>query len=127
MKTTKEARIKGLQAMALYPSTARQNDLNKQGALKKRTIMAAKKHAWNNYIPSMDKNTTAFWRFAKQKLNTPTTPRTNTAITKPGNGPIRKRKKISCLGKLMPRKKKMRYFVSLPFFEYILFLYLGLT
>jgi hypothetical protein len=104
--------------MALYPSTARQNDLNKQGALKKRTIMAAKKHAWNNYIP--------FWRFAKQKLNTPTTPRTNTAITKPGNGPIRKRKKISCLGKLMPRKKKMRYFVSLPFFEYILFLYLGL-
>jgi hypothetical protein len=85
MKTTKEARIKGLQAMALYPSTARQNDLNKQGALKKRTIMAAKKHAWNNYIP--------FWRFAKQKLNTPTTPRTNTPLTKPGNGPIRKRKK----------------------------------
>ena len=48
-------------------------NLNKLEAIKKRTIIAAKNQAWSNHIASMEKNTTAFWRFAKQMSNKPST------------------------------------------------------
>ncbi|KZS21257.1 Uncharacterized protein APZ42_011851 [Daphnia magna] len=81
-KTTKEAR----KAYKLWRSTllpSDKNNLNKLEAIKKRTIMAAKNQAWSNHIASMDKNTIAFWRFAKQMINKPSTPRTTAPITKP--------------------------------------------
>jgi hypothetical protein len=59
--------------------------------------MAAKNQAWSNHIASMDKNTTAFWRFDEQMANKPSTPppppnnRTNNETKwRPDNGPIRK-------------------------------------
>jgi hypothetical protein len=56
--------------------------------------MAAKNQKWSNHIASMDKNTTAFWRFAKQMKNKPSSPpnnRTNNETKRrPDNGPIRK-------------------------------------
>jgi hypothetical protein len=47
--------------------------------------MAAKNQAWSNHIASMDKNTTAFWRFDEQMTNKPSTPppRTTAPITRP--------------------------------------------
>ncbi|KZR97402.1 Uncharacterized protein APZ42_007749, partial [Daphnia magna] len=86
-KTTTKAARKAYKKWRTTLLPADKTHLNKLEAIKRKTIISAKIQSWSNYISSMDKNTSAFWKFTKHTMNGQPSHYSTTPITK-SNGEL---------------------------------------